>query len=72
MTSLFFGALGRRRARRYKTLAGPIRGTARRTARVSTARWDLKEAAGKALTDEQEAHEACTLGETANIVKARN
>ena len=32
-----------------KSNTGPARGTVSRTARVSTARWDLKEAAGKTL-----------------------
>ena len=34
---------------RWKSSADPARGTASRTARVSIARWNLKEAAGKAL-----------------------
>jgi len=39
---------------------------------VSIARWNLKQAAGKARwTDEQEAHEADTWGEAANIAEAR-
>jgi hypothetical protein len=39
---------------------------------VSIARWNLKEAAGKALARRTEiASEACVLDETANIVKVR-
>jgi len=34
---------------RCKSSTGPTGGTVSRTARVSTARWNLKEAAGKAL-----------------------
>jgi hypothetical protein len=32
-----------------KSPTGPVRGTVSRTARVSIVRWNLKEAAGKAL-----------------------
>jgi hypothetical protein len=39
---------------------------------VSIVRWDLKEAAGKALARRIEtAYEACVLDEAANIVKVR-
>jgi hypothetical protein len=34
---------------RCKSSTGPARGTVSRTARVSTARWNLKEAEGKSL-----------------------
>jgi len=34
---------------RWKSSTGPTGGTVSRTARVSIARWNLKEAAGKAL-----------------------
>jgi hypothetical protein len=41
-------------------------------ARVSIARWNLKEAAGKALARRTEnAYEACKLDEKANIFKVR-
>jgi hypothetical protein len=40
---------------------------------VSIARWNLKEAAGKALARRTEtAYEACELDEEANIFKVRN
>jgi len=57
---------------RCKSSTGPARGTVSRTARVPIARWDLKEAAGKALARRTEiAYEAAVLGEEANIFKAR-
>ncbi len=46
---LFFVRPAGRRPRRRKTSAGPISETASLTATVSTARWNLKEAASKAL-----------------------
>ena len=50
----------------------PTGGTISRTARVSIARWNLKEAAGKALARRTEiAYEACKLDEKANIFKVR-
>ena len=55
-----------------KSPVGPARGTTSRTARVSTARWNLKEAAGKALARRTGiAYEAVTPGKAANIVKAQ-
>ena len=57
---------------RCKSSTGPARGTVSRTARVPTARWDLKEAAGKALARRTEiAYEAAVAGEKAHIFKAR-
>jgi hypothetical protein len=57
---------------RCKSSTGPARGTVSRTARVPTARWDLKEAAGKSLARRTEiAYEAVVLGKEANIFKAR-
>ena len=50
----------------------PARGTTSRTARVSTARWNLKEAAGKALARRTGiAYEAVTPGKAANIAQAQ-
>ena len=50
----------------------PTGGTISRTARVSIARWSLKEAAGKALARRTEiAYEACKLDEEATIFKVR-
>ena len=50
----------------------PTGGTISRTARVSIARWNLKEAAGKALARRTEiAYEACKLDEEANIFKVQ-
>jgi hypothetical protein len=50
----------------------PTGGTISRTARVSIVRWNLKEAAGKALARRTEiAYEACKLDEEANIFKVR-
>ena len=50
----------------------PARGTVSRTARVSTVRWDLKEAAGKALARRTGiAYKAVAVGKKANIFKAR-
>ena len=57
---------------RCKSSTGPARGTVSRTARVPIARWDLKEAAGKALARRTEiAYEAVVLGKKANIFNAR-
>ena len=50
----------------------PDRGIVSWTARVSIARWNLKEAAGKALVRRTEiAYEACKLDEEANIFKVQ-
>jgi hypothetical protein len=50
----------------------PTGGTISRTARVSTARWNLKEVAGKALARRTEtAYEACKLDEEAHIFKVQ-
>ncbi len=50
----------------------PTGGTISRTARVSIARWNLKEAAGKALARRTEiAYEACKLDEEAHIFKVQ-
>ena len=55
-----------------KSPTGLIGGTVSRTARVSIARWNLKEAAGKALARRTgTAYEAAMLGERANRLKAR-
>jgi hypothetical protein len=55
-----------------KSPIDPAGGTVSRTARVSTARWDLKEAAGKALARRTEtAYEAAILDERANRLKVR-
>jgi hypothetical protein len=56
----------------WKSPVGPARGTTSRTARVSTARWNLKEVEGKALARRTGiAYEAVAVGEKANIFKAR-
>ena len=56
----------------WKSSTDPARGTVSRTARVSTARWNLKEAEGKALARRTGiAYEAVAVGEEANIFKAR-
>jgi len=53
-----------------KSPVDPARGTTSRTARVSTARWNLKEAAGKALARRTEiAYEAVTPGKAATTPK---
>ena len=50
----------------------PTGGTISRTARVSIVRWNLKEAAGKALARRIEiAYEACKLDEEAIIFKVQ-
>jgi len=50
----------------------PTGGTISRTARVSIARWNLKEAAGKTLARRTEiAYEACKLDERANRLKVQ-
>jgi len=50
----------------------PTGGTISRTPRVSIARWNLKEAAGKALARRTEiAYDACKLDEEANIFKVQ-
>jgi hypothetical protein len=50
----------------------PDGGIVSRTARVSIARWNLKEAAGKALVSRTEiTYEACKLDEEANIFKVQ-
>src|ERR1041384_4506632 len=55
-----------------KSPTSPTGGIVSRTARVSTARWNLKEAAGKALARRTEtAYEACKLDEKAHIFKVR-
>jgi len=57
---------------RCKSSTGPARGTVSRTARVSIARWNLKEAEGKALARRIEiAYKAFAVGKKANIFKAR-
>jgi len=56
-----------------KSNAGPARGTASRTARVSIARWNLKEAAGKTLVRRTETtYEAHGMGAKANVFQARS
>ena len=56
-----------------KSPTGPTRGTVRCTARVPTARWDLKEAGGKALDRRTgSGYEATVRDEKANIFKVRN
>ena len=45
----YLGVRPRPSAAEVKSPTDPVRGTVSRTARVSTARWNLKEAAGKAL-----------------------
>ena len=55
---------------RCKSSTRPTGGSVSRTARVPTARWDLKEAAGKALARRTEiVYEATVLDEEANIFK---
>ena len=55
----------------WKSPIDPARGTVSRTARVSTVRWDLKEAAGKALARRTGiAYKAVTVGKKANIFEA--
>ena len=55
-----------------KSPVDPARGTTSRTARVPTARWNLKEAAGKTLARRTEiAYEAVTPGKAATIAKAQ-
>ena len=56
-----------------KSHAGPTRGTASCTARVSIARWNLKEAGGKALVRRTETrYEANVRDEKAKIFKVQN
>ena len=56
--------------RRCKSSTGPTGGTVSRTARVSIARWNLKEAAGKALVRRTEiAYKAFMPDEKAIIFK---
>jgi len=56
----------------WKSSTDPARGTVSRTARVSTARWNLKEAEGKALARRTEiAYEAAAVGKKAIIFKAQ-
>ena len=58
---------------RWKPSTRPTGGSVSRTARVPTVRWDLKEAAGKALARRTEtAYEASTPDEKANIFKVLN
>ena len=55
---------------RCESSTDPTGGTVSRTARVSIARWNLKEAAGKALARRTEiAYEAVILDEKANLFK---
>src|SRR5690554_4923691 len=55
-----------------KSPVGPARGTTSRTARVSTARWNLKEATGKTLARRTgTAYEAATPGKASNIAEAQ-
>ncbi len=57
---------------RCKSSTDPTGGTVSRTARVSIARWNLKEAAGKALARRTEiAYEASMWDEEANVSKVR-
>jgi hypothetical protein len=57
---------------RCKSSTGPTGGTVSRTARVSIARWNLKEAAGKALARRTGiAYEAAVADKKANIFKVR-
>ncbi len=50
----------------------PVRGSISRSARVSVARRNLKEAAGKTLAQRTEsAYEAALRGKMANIIEAR-
>ena len=56
----------------WKSNAGPARGTASRTARVSIARWNLKEADGKALVRRTEiTYEANARDERAERLKVQ-
>ena len=56
----------------FKSNAGPARGTASRTARVSTARWNPKEAAGKTLVRRTGTrYEANMTDKKANIFKVQ-
>ena len=56
----------------WKSPTGPARGTVSRTARVSTVKWNLKEAEGKALARRTgNAYEAVAVGEKAIIFKAQ-
>ena len=58
--------------RRCKSSTDPARGTVSRTARVSIARRNLKEAAGKALARRTEtAYEASVPGEESRVSKAQ-
>jgi hypothetical protein len=62
----------RREIVEVKSSTGPTGGTVSRTARVSIARWNLKEAAGKALARRSGiAYEAVLLDEEAIISKVR-
>jgi len=55
-----------------KSPTGPAAGTVSWTARVSTARWNLKEAAGKSLARRTEtAYEAAMPDEKSDIFKVR-
>src|SRR5690606_3992591 len=57
----------------FKTRTGPARGTVSCTARVSIARWNLKEAGGKALVRRTGSrYEANARDETAEIVKVQS
>ena len=59
-------------SREWKSPVDPVGGTTSLTARVFTARWNLKEAAGKALARRTEtAYEAVMLDKKANIFKVR-
>src|SRR6266404_9465752 len=56
----------------WKSPTSPTGGIVSRTARVSIARWNLKEAAGKALARRTEtAYEAVRLDEKAHIFKVQ-
>jgi hypothetical protein len=55
-----------------KSFTRPTGGSVSRTARVSTVRWNLKEAAGKALARRTgSAYEVSALDERANIFKVQ-
>jgi len=57
---------------RCKSSTHPTGGSVSRTARVSIARWDLKEAAGKALARRTEiAYEAAVADKKANIFEVQ-
>jgi hypothetical protein len=57
---------------RCKSSTDPARGTVSRTARVSTARWNLKEVEGKALARRTEiTYKAVSVGKKAIIFKAQ-